>query len=113
MLVSPKNGAINASLLALAALSRERTEVVPTATTRLPRALQANTASTTSCGTSAYSACMTCSSMVSTRTGWKVPAPTCSVTKAISMPFSRSSASSGSSKCSPAVGAATAPGFSL
>lgn len=46
--------------------------------------------------------------MVSTRTGWKVPAPTCSVTNAISIPFSRSAASSGSSKCSPAVGAATA-----
>ena len=53
------------------------------------------------------------SSMLSTRTGWKVPAPTCSVTNAISTPFSRSFASSGSSKCRPAVGAATAPGFSL
>lgn len=54
--------------------------------------------------------CMVCSSMLSTRTGWKVPAPTCRVTNAISTPLARSLSSSGSSKCKPAVGAATAPG---
>ena len=43
---------------ACAALSSERTDVVPTAITRLPRAFAASTASTTSCGTSAYSECM-------------------------------------------------------
>ncbi len=50
------------------------------------------------------------SSMRSLRTGWKVPAPTCSVTPALATPRSRKAASSASSKCSAAVGAATAPG---
>jgi S-adenosylmethionine:tRNA ribosyltransferase-isomerase len=39
-----------------------------------------------------------------------VAAPTCSVTKPSSTPRARIAASSASSKCSPAVGAATAPG---
>jgi hypothetical protein len=46
----------------------------------------------------------------STRTGWKVPAPTCSVTCADSTPLlGAAPPESRSSKCSPAVGAATAP----
>ena len=44
--------------------------------------------------------------MFRVRTGWKVPAPTWSVRKASSTPRARSASSSGSSKCSPAVGAA-------
>ncbi|MNC39299.1 hypothetical protein D3C75_879520 [compost metagenome] len=106
MSVSPLNGLSTPSR---AALSSERTLVVPTATTRPPRALQALTASTTSWPTSSHSLCMWWSSMRSTRTGWKVPAPTCRVTKAVSTPLARIAASSASSKCSPAVGAATAP----
>ena len=48
--------------------------------------------------------------MSSTCTGRKVPAPTCSVTHAVSTPAACSASRSGASKCSPAVGAATAPG---
>ena len=43
--------------------------------------------------------------------GWKVPAPTCSVTKARSTPVSAAPRRYRASKCRPAVGAATAPGF--
>jgi hypothetical protein len=46
----------------------------------------------------------------SLRTGWKVPAPTCSVTAGPHATARASAASSASSKCSAAVGAATAPG---
>ena len=59
--------------------------------------------------TSSHSLCIWCSRISSARTGWKVPAPTCSVTKARSTPLAARASSSGSSKCSPAVGAATAP----
>ena len=68
-----------------AADSRARTLVVPTAITP-PRARAAAMASTVACGTVNHSACMMWSSSLSTRTGWKVPAPTCSVTKARSTP---------------------------
>jgi hypothetical protein len=44
-----------------------------------------------------------------TRTGWKVPAPTCSVTVRAPRPRAKA-ASKAASKCSAAVGAATAPG---
>ena len=57
-----------------------------------------------------HSACITCVEMSSPRTGWNVPAPTCSVTRAEAMPFASSAASMAASKCRPAVGAATAPG---
>ncbi len=49
--------------------------------------------------------------MVSTRTGWKVPAPTCNVTNAISTPLARNFSSKGSSKCRPAVGLQPRPVF--
>jgi hypothetical protein len=67
-------------------------------------------ASTVSAGMRYHSECMTCRETSSTRTGWNVPAPTCSVTNAVRTPFARNAASSVSSKCRPAVGAATAPG---
>ena len=53
----------------MAADSKERTEVVPTAIIRPPRFLVALIASTTVSGTSIYSECITCSSIVSTFTG--------------------------------------------
>src|SRR5690606_37493800 len=81
----------------------ERTLVVPTAMTRPPRALQACTAATTSGPTSSHSLCMWWSSIRSTLTGWKVPAPTCRVTSAGCTPRSRIAASSSLSKFSPAV----------
>ena len=96
--------------LARAADSSARTLVVPTATTRAPRARAAATAATAAAPTSNHSPCMRWSSSRSTRTGWKVPAPTCKVTWAVATPRSRSASSSGGSKCSAAVGAATAPG---
>ena len=84
--------------------------VVPTATTRPPLALAAAIALTVLSGMLYHSSCITCEAMSSPRTGWKVPAPTCSVTRAEAMPFAAIEASSASSKCRPAVGAATAPG---
>ncbi|CFW36914.1 Uncharacterised protein [Bordetella pertussis] len=67
-------------------------------------------AATVASGTVYHSACMMCSARFCTRTGWKVPAPTCSVTKARCTPWAASCSSMGWSKCRPAVGAATAPG---
>ena len=67
-------------------------------------------AATVSAPTSNHSLCMRCSARFSLRTGWKVPAPTCSVTRALPTPRAASAASTASSKCSDAVGAATAPG---
>ena len=52
---------------------------------------------------------MVCWSVSSTRTGWKVPAPTCKVTPAVAMPAAASAAISSGVKCRPAVGAATEP----
>ena len=93
-----------------AADSSDRTVVVPTATMRPPAARVARMASTVSAPTSYHSLCMRCSAMRATRTGWNVPAPTCSVTRAVRTPRSASAARTPSSKCSAAVGAATAPG---
>ena len=90
--------------------SSVRTVVVPTATTRPPRWRQRSSAASVASGTSYHSLCMRCSARFSVFTGWKVPAPTCSVTLARSMPRSARRASTASSKCSAAVGAATAPG---
>ena len=67
-------------------------------------------AATVLAGTSNHSLCILCSARLSVRTGWKVPAPTCSVTSAVRMPRSCRAASTASSKCKAAVGAATAPG---
>ena len=60
MLVSPKKGesGVPAFNDACAAVSNERTDVVPTATTRPPRARVALIFSITSKGTSAYSLCI-------------------------------------------------------
>jgi hypothetical protein len=52
---------------------------------------------------------MVWASVSSTRTGWKVPAPTCRVTLAEAIPASVSEARSSGVKCRPAVGAATEP----
>ena len=46
----------------------------------LVSAFAARTASTVACGTVYHSVCILCSASASTRTGWKVPAPTCKVT---------------------------------
>ena len=94
-----------------AADSSARSVVVPTATMRPPAARVRATASTVPAGTSNHSLCIACSARFSVRTGWKVPAPTCSVTLALATPRCFSAASRVSSKCSAAVGAATAPGL--
>ena len=61
--------------------------------------------------TSNHSLCMRCSARFSVRTGWKVPAPTCSVTRGACRRRARAARrAAASSKCSAAVGAATAPG---
>ena len=67
------------------------------------------TCATSSAPTLSHSLCMVCWRTSSTRTGWNVPAPTCKVTWPNCTPRSRNVASSASSKCRPAVGAATAP----
>src|ERR1035441_4253796 len=54
---------------------------------------------------------MVCAAMVSAFTGANVPRPTCNVRKSTSTPRVERSASSASVKCSPAVGAATEPGW--
>ena len=64
-----------ASLPPAAADSSARATVVPTAITRPPAARHFATAATSSAETSKRSACITCSEMSSTRSGWKVPAP--------------------------------------
>ena len=94
----------------IAADSSARSAVVPAATMRPPAARVAAMAATASAPTSYHSLCMRCASMLSARTGWKVPAPTCSVTRVERTPCASSAASTASSKCSDAVGAATAPG---
>ncbi len=111
--VSPCAGASGAPApLRKAVDSSARRLVVPTATIRPPRARARSIAATASAPTSKRSLCITCSPRFSLRTGWNVPAPTCSVTAVRSMPRSASAASSAASKCSAAVGAATAPGRS-
>ena len=89
--------------------SSSRSEVVPIDTTRPPRMRVASTARAVAGETSPHSACIVWASVSSTRTGWKVPAPTCSVTPAVVMPLSASAAISSGVKCRPAVGAATEP----
>ena len=76
-----------------AADSSARKLVVPTATTRPPRWHVRATASTVSAPTSYHSLCIRCSDRFSVRTGWKVPAPTCSVTRACSTPRAVSASS--------------------
>ena len=93
-----------------AADSSARSVVVPAATMRPPAARVRAMAATAASPTSYHSLCILCSARVSLRTGWKVPAPTCSVICTRSTPRTASAASTASSKCSDAVGAATAPG---
>ena len=85
---------------------------MPTATIRPPRSRARAIAAAAAAPTSKRSLCITCSASRSLRTGWNVPAPTCSVTAVRSTPRAASAASSSASKCSAAVGAATAPGRS-
>jgi len=91
-------------------VSSIRTDVVPTATMRLFCDRAALSFSAASAGRSYHSACILCADRFSTLTGANVPSPTCSVTVAVSTLASLSRLSSSSEKCSPAVGAATAPG---
>ena len=93
----------------VAAVSSSRSAVVPTGITRPPEAIVARIASTASPPISPHSACILCPAMSATFTGRNVPAPTCSVSRADPIPRAATSASSPSSKCSEAVGAATAP----
>ena len=88
-----------------AADSRARTVVVPTATTRRARWQAAIVAA----GTEKRSECMTWSSRAPS-TGRNVSRPTASSTVAISTPAARHFSSRSTSRCSPAVGAATEPG---
>lgn len=108
MSVSPEPAASVPS--GCAADSSARIDVVPTATMRPPAARVARMASASSGEMAYHSLCMRCSAMFSTRTGENVPAPTCSVRKPRRTPIASSLANSASSKCRPAVGAATAPG---
>ena len=76
--VSPENGAIMP--FSSAALSRSRSDVVPTATMRPPAARAALRAAAVSFEIEPDSACMRCACVSSAFTGRKVPAPTCRVT---------------------------------
>ena len=60
-------------------------------------------------GTSYHSLCMRCSARSRCAPAGSVPAPTCSVTAAVRTPRRDSASSTPASKCSDAVGAATAP----
>src|SRR3989338_1940185 len=94
-----------------AADSIRRRAVVPTGMTR-PPALRGALISVAACGvTSPHSACILWVVTSSTLTGRKVPAPTCSVTSVNCTPLAASACNSASSKCSEAVGAATAPAW--
>jgi len=65
--------------------------------------------STVSRRTEINSVCISWSAMISAFTGLNVPAPTCNVTSAVCIPFSRICSITTGVKCSPAVGAATDP----
>src|SRR3989344_1539586 len=99
MLVSPEAWPV------FAQDSSVRTVVVPTATTRPPRWRQRSSAASVARGISYHSLCIWCSARFSVLQGWKVPAPTCNVTLARSMPRAAMSASTPSSKCSAGGGA--------
>ncbi len=83
----------------------------PTATTRPPAACAALMASAAAGATSPLSGPMRWSSVSSTLTGKKVPAPMCSVNRTSRTPRPGSAAIRPRVKWSPAVGAATAPGL--
>ena len=65
----------------------------PPPRTRPPLALVAAIALTVASGMLYHSSCITCEEMSSPRTGWNVPAPTCSVTRAEAIPFAASASS--------------------
>ena len=107
MSVSPAKGRRRPS--SAAAASSSLSTVLPTATTRPLAALPA---SAVDAGTSPDSGCIRWSSVSATRTGRKVPAPTCRVRNAVSTPRASRAAIRPGVKCRAAVGAATAPSFS-
>lgn len=77
-----------------------------------PLARHRSMASMVLAGTLHVSACMGWCSMCSASMGLNVPLPTCSTTRSTPMPPSRSRSRAGSSRCRPAVGAATEPSWS-
>ena len=92
-----------------AAVSSVRIAVVPTATTRPPRAFVARIAAAVGSGQAHHSVCIGWSSSRSAVIGRNVSMPTCSVTSARPMPRAATAASRSGVKCSPAVGAAAEP----
>ena len=92
-----------------AQLSRVRTQVVPTATTRPFRLRVSITALAVAAPSSNASLWIGCCTGLSTRTGAKVSSPTCRVTNATSTPASRTAESNSEVKWRPAVGAAADP----
>src|SRR6266478_2113894 len=84
--------------------SSARTVVVPTATTRPPRARATPIASTVAGGMSLGSGAITWWARSSVRMGRKVPGPTCSVRLATRTPAAAMAASSSALRWSPAVG---------
>ena len=91
------------------ALSTARIDVVPTAQMRFFFVMALLTMSQASCLIISSSESILCLDKSSTSTGLKVPSPTWSVTSANSTPFISSLFNKCLEKCSPAVGAATAP----
>ena len=90
--------------------SSARTLLVPTAITR-PPVRRASASAWIVAGAIVYhSASIVCASTCGARSGVNVPGPICRVTKAVRTPAAASLARSSRVKCSPAVGAATAPG---
>ena len=107
--VAPTNESIAPTF---AAVSRERTAVVPTATTLPLILLVCLIAATVSSETAHHSECIACSSICFVLMGRNVSIPTCKVTSARFTPLLFSSRKSEGVKCRPAVGAAADPGRS-
>ncbi len=93
----------------IAAVSRTRADVVPTAMTRPPACLAELIAAEASSDIDPNSLCIRCSSIQSTSIGLNVPTPTCRVTRESLIPSVRSCSISDGVKCKPAVGAAMDP----
>ena len=90
---------------------RTRADVVPTATIRFFRARAVFNIDAVAADIHQGSGCIRCADSRSACTGRNVPGPTCSVTGATCTPLSRNAPRTASSKCRPAVGAATEPSF--
>lgn len=101
--VFPRFGSKSPS--ALITLSSVLQTVVPTAKILPPLARTLFNRSAAEADTSRDSSHMRCRMISSSRTGRKVPGPTCRVTKITSIPFSIIAWSNGSVKWHPAVGA--------